>query len=442
MNRDPEATDQSAIAMGRPAGPPAGIAPAPWAGRYLGPIILFAYPVLTLVVRGATSAIFFVLVTVSLAYLVSRRMRRAPVGLDPAALAYAAAMASGCCAVLASELFHWHFGSKPFDEASRLLLAVPIFLAVRISGLNPLMALQYAFPAAALLALCIAIVHPTYDAGGRITPDFLNSIHFGDLAVMLGFLSLFSINAVGRDAMPLLLLKCVGLAAGVYLSVRSGSRGGWIAIPILGLLWTYAYHRKQFLTRSLVALALFAGLFLCLYVFSAATRQRFVEGVADLAVVSQGNLDTSIGLRFQIWKAALLLFAQNPLFGIGFDQVPSMFQALSDAGTITPLAVKYGSAEIHDEILGYALKYGIGGLAAMVSVYAVPLLVFRRTLGSADPTVRAASWMGIGLTTGFFLFGLTVEILNLKVTVTFFSLTLALLTAAATRQSRQVGGHP
>jgi O-antigen ligase len=40
--------------------------------------------------------------------------------------------------------------------------------------------------------------------------------------------------------------------------------------------------------------------------------------------------------------------------------------------------------------------------------------------------------MGICLVLGFFIFGLTVEIFNLKMTATFFAFTLAVLMAAAT----------
>jgi O-antigen ligase len=43
--------------------------------------------------------------------------------------------------------------------------------------------------------------------------------------------------------------------------------------------------------------------------------------------------------------------------------------------------------------------------------------------------------MGIFLVAGFFIFGLTVEIFNLKMTIAFFSLTLAVLSAIASNKS-------
>jgi hypothetical protein len=42
--------------------------------------------------------------------------------------------------------------------------------------------------------------------------------------------------------------------------------------------------------------------------------------------------------------------------------------------------------------------------------------------------------MGVCLVEGFFIFGLTVEIFNLKVTDAFFSLTVAVLLPAATHK--------
>ncbi|MNC89403.1 hypothetical protein D3C83_53370 [compost metagenome] len=92
---------------------------------------------------------------------------------------------------------------------------------------------------------------------------------------------------------------------------------------------------------------------------------------------------------------------------------------------------EFAIAEVHNQILSYAVKYGTFGLLSILAVYFVPLVLFVQAAGSSAGPARMAGGMGICLVGGFFIFGLSVEIFNLKNTVTFYSLTLASLLALA-----------
>jgi hypothetical protein len=59
-----------------------------------------------------------------------------------------------------------------------------------------------------------------------------NHIHYDDMALMLGFLSQFSINWATQDRAPVSILRICGLPAGLYLFVQSGARGGCVSFPV------------------------------------------------------------------------------------------------------------------------------------------------------------------------------------------------------------------
>jgi O-antigen ligase len=65
----------------------------------------------------------------------------------------------------------------------------------------------------------------------------------------------------------------------------------------------------------------------------------------------------------------------------------------------------------------------------------VPFFLFLKLTRAESHSKRIAAIMGMCVIVGFFIFGLTVEIFNLKMTIAFYSLTVAVLLAAATSRS-------
>jgi O-antigen ligase len=252
---------------------------------------------------------------------------------------------------------------------------------------------------------------------------------------MLGFLSLFSINWEKRDHIPVLFLKIFGCLIGVFLSVQSDARGGWIAFPVLSFIWWLSHYPNNSWPKRLGAILFILLIALLGYELIGLIQHRMDLIYHDLADFQRGNKDTSIGIRLQLWQVACFLFAEHPVFGIGPGGFAQMMTPLSNSGMLTPLAASYGRGEVHNELLAKASELGIFGLLSLISIYAIPLVIFIRATRSGISHIRSAAFMGICLVTGFFIFGLTVEIFNLKMTISFYSLTLAVLLAAATHKT-------
>lgn len=340
-------------------------------------------------------------------------------------------MASPILAVLFSQAYHGIFSAPPFDGPSRFLLAIPIFLALRRMDMRTIAILQYGLPLGALSSLLITMFG--YHNWNDIN-YFVNHIRYSDMALMLGLLSLFCINWERHDNLLVSIFKICGLLAGLYLSEQSGSRGGWATIPVLLFIWWLSHNRKNSWSKS--AAAIFSILLVALlsYALVGKVQHRVDLIYQNLADFNRGNKDTSIGIRLQLWQAACYLFSEHPVFGVGTNGFAHMMTPLSNAGMLTPVAASYGRGEVHSEMLAKASELGIFGLLSIVSVFAVPLVIFIRATRSIIPQEKSAAFMGICLVTGFFIFGLTVEIFNLKMIISFYSLTVAVLLAAATRK--------
>lgn len=395
-------------------------------------LILLSYPMLLLTVQGGMNAVLFLLVITSLFYLF--RTPKSPTTRlwDSYSISFAIAMASPILAVFLSEAYHGIFSAPPFDGPSRFLLAIPVFLALRQMEMRTITILQYGLPLGALSSLLITVF------GYHNWDDifyFVNHIRYSDLALLLGLFSMFSINWETRDSTLALILKICGLFAGLYLSEQSGSRGGWAAVPVLLFIWWLSHNSKK--SCSKLALAILSILLVALLGYALVnTMQHRVDLIyQNLADFRQGNKDTSIGIRLQLWQVACYLFSEHPVFGVGPGGFAQMMTPLSNNGMLTPVAASYGRGEVHNEILSQAAELGIFGLLSIVSVYAIPLIIFIRSTRSRISQEKSAAFMGICLVTGFFIFGLTVEIFNLKMIVAFYSLTVAVLLAAATHKT-------
>jgi O-antigen ligase len=422
--------------------------------------LLFAYPILTLTVAGAVNTIFFLLFLISVGVLLNEIWPRAVTpttencSTDPlsklAAWLYFLSMAALPIAVFISQWANHRWGWHYYDAVSRFFLSAPIFFALRKIPAKNLMSVWPGFIIGALVACGLAAWFPHNWGGGdnleRVGSSFVNPIHFGDIALTLGVISAFGIGCRGNIRPPgsalYYLIATLALIAGVYASILSGSRGGWIAVPAFALL-AYSINRTRvsfFALNSgmfvMFALAIFT------YSFIPEIHHRIDMIPKNLHDFYQGNENTSIGVRFQLWKAAFLIFFEHPLFGVGMGGFKALMGPMQLSGQLTQLAADFGRQEVHSELLSRLSQLGIVGFAAIMAVYFVPGWLFWQRLRALNPASRASARMGLVLVSGFFVYGLTVETFDLTMTAAFYALTTAVLLAAAYPQNSRTYRQP
>jgi O-antigen ligase len=386
--------------------------------------MLISYPSLMLTVRGGMNGVFILALVSSLvAWPFTWRDDGLYTRQDIER--YAWAMFGLTIAIFISESYWQDYSGPSYDAAARYWLAIPIFLWLSRKEPEVFHAMQIAFPVAAIAGFLLAV-----DVWGRSGISTLDLIHFGDMELMLGILSLFSINWFGRDSAALRLLKVAGFVAGVAASFSSGSRGGWLAIPVFFLLYLY-FNRNRVPFRMMAGVTfLTCASMVGLYMFNTTVNVRVGNMLSDIREYREGNRDTSIGIRWQLYGAALDIFSRHPIVGVGPSGFAHEMEPMAKAGKLTQEAANLGRGEVHNDMLSKAAGMGLFGLAAILALYLVPIRMFRKATLSSIREVRRTGILGVTFVSGTAVFGLTVEFLNLTLAAAFYAFTVAVLLAA------------
>lgn len=388
-------------------------------------LLLLIYPTLMLTVKGGMNGVFLFMLLLSIAVWIVRPAGMGAVKWQPEWRIYFVAMLAMSTAILISQSYHQSYDGHPHDAASRYWLAIPLFLLLQRLRLNVFSVLQFAFPVAAMAGFLLA-----NHLGSRLGIDTLDAIHFGDFELILGVLSLFSLDWFGRDRFPLRILKILGFIAGLAASLASGSKGGWLAIPVFIVIFLYFKMGKislRMVATSLTSIMLFIAI---AYTSNTTVHQRVRELANEVTALNQGNYETSTGIRWQLYNAAADIFMHHPIFGVGPEGFALEMKPMMESGKITAQSAYYGSGEVHNDILSKAAGMGVFGLIAMLGVYVVPFRLFRQATKSTSLQIKQTGVLGIIFVSGFFVFGLTVEFLNLTMAAAFYSFTVAVLLAA------------
>ena len=401
-----------------------------WLVEKAAALLLLVYPTFMLAVKHGMNGVFFLMLILALAAWIVRPSGMSPVMWHREWTIYTLAMAAMTLAILISQTANHSNTVRFHDAATRYWLSVPVLLLLYRLRPKALTVLQLAFPVAAITGFLLA-----KDFGGRSGVATLDLIRFGNFELILGVMSLFSLNWFGRDALPLRMLKILGFIAGFFASLASGSRGGWLMIPVFIVIYIYFKVPKlsfrviltTFLAASLVATLLYSA--------NSTFRQRLDNFSQEVAMAKEatesnkGNLDTSFGVRLQLYKAALDVISRHPVFGVGPAGFALEMEPMMKAGKITPEAAGLGRGEVHNDILYKTAGMGMFGLIALLGIYFVPLRLFWRATKSACKQAQRAGQLGVTFVSGIIVYGLTAECLNLTMTTAFYSFTVAALLA-------------
>jgi len=387
---------------------------------------LLAYPALTLIVKGGVNTAFAVIALISISMLASSPIKIKQITADRTTKIFALAMVSGTLAILLPQIYYQQFDARPFDSELRFLLAIPVFMALRFSGNRALSVLEYAFPLGALATFLF--MQTQILPGARIKTEFLDSIHVGGISMILGFMSLYSENWLRRDKNFLLILKLLGFVSGIYIAIRSGTRGVWLAMPILFLLWYAMMKSRPFSIKIAAFMIVIASL--VAYASVDIVHKRVALAISNLEAYSSGKVNNGTAARLELWKVAFRLMAENPVVGIEPGSLDARLTALSKAGVINDRVMKEGKAEMHSEIAARMAKYGVLGCLSALAVFLIPAWLFYQSLASTNRQSAGAAQIGLCVAVGFFVFGLTVEVFNIKMVAAFYGLTIAIMMAA------------
>jgi len=271
----------------------------------------------------------------------------------------------------------------------------------------------------------------------------VNAILFGNLALLSGLLCLAGLGWAWQQESRRrwLVALLLGAAGGLLASALSGTRGGWLALPLATLVFYRAWLRGwsarwRWLTVGAVALLL-AGLYLTP---QSGVQQRVGVAMEEAADYLAGEPNGSVGARLEMYRGALLLIPQSPRMGRGHGGYAEAMSELVEQGRVAPGMDRYWHA--HNDLLDAWVRRGLPALLVLLALYLLPLWVFTPRLVASDPETRSLAVAGLLLPVTFIDFGLSYAFFAYPVGILVYGSWLALLLAFTASSHPSRGASP
>jgi O-antigen ligase len=333
--------------------------------------------------------------------------------------------------VALGQLLQGSWNIARYDAPSRYLFAIIIFLVIVRYKTEVHVVLEYTIPASTIITLLLIQFVPTTFWSSypeRLSNHFIDPLIFGQAVLALGMMSLLMIRFNGNRSLWIVFLQLIGGVAGIYLSLQSGSRTGWLAIPLVIFLW--AIYRMPFTEWKtfLFAVALTVLTTFIIYFGSNTMKVRFNDFFSELTNYrwSEMNADTNVGVRISWIRIGWHFFSMRPLSGWGDgtlenninDEAIAVFASQESRNGIL-------IAGFHNDFTSNAVRYGIGGLAATIAIFFIPFLFFANYLRNEQVKIYALAGMGYVLIQS--VSSLSYHVLDFKFMASFYALMICLL---------------
>lgn len=304
--------------------------------------------------------------------------------------------------VITHGLIDHHLNSHSFEIALRFLL-IPLLLFYRPYIKNSWHDLLYlAFALGAIASLISAIHHNHFNFNLRALTYFTGPTNFGDLIVPLGILSIGATYYTHKKIIQWIgLFGIISSILGAYLSQ---TRGSWVAILCASLILFCKSHRIKLFQKILGFIVVSVG-FVGLYLHNPIIHQRINDAFIELKEPSIKHPGSSLGLRKELWRSAILIIKENPMQGIGVSQYSKTLQSQVKESKVLP-SLSAGFAHPHNEVLYAWAELGVLGAIGVLAFYFGPVLFFYSFIKHKKEGVRRAAKLGLMIVLSYVIFGL------------------------------------
>jgi O-antigen ligase len=337
-------------------------------------------------------------------------------------------------AIMISQLGRFSFTYKPYLEQARWVIGLPIFIFLYYVRINFAKILDWAAPICVFTAFVSSVyLYPSDAWGDRATVSFMDPLAFGFMNLSVGLMCFASVavDIYKKNYTINTVVKFLAFVIGVYLSIRSGSRSGWAAFPIVIVLVFYILYRPR-LWQSLMFFIFTSAAMVILYQTNSVIKVR-VDLVAFelLQYPWFGGMaqDTSVGLRVTFYRLGYYYFSHSPLFGWG----ERGYAEIKDAAELLTFSTQYArdfafSALFHSEWVTQSVRFGIFGLLGVFWVFWLPMRLFANFIKLGSDYLKVAC-MGLSYMICLLAASFSDEVFNYKGMITFSAILIAGLLA-------------
>jgi len=263
----------------------------------------------------------------------------------------------------------------------------------------------------------------------RLTTSFVDPLTFGSYSLMFALMSLVGLWVCKDRSRSAQAFVVVSSCCGLFLSVTSGSRTGWLSLPVFALLGLYYGNRNALSVRRLVIFGMVVLLIVGAVIWLSPDFAHVLYlGIAEITNYNwqSMNPDGSLQIRISLWRMGAFYFLHSPLGGwgdLGWQKLVNSPELMVYASQFTR---EFASHGFHSEIMTSAVRSGVWGLVSSVSLFVVPLICSMRLIDSKNVvTMQPVLWFVWIFIGHQWLAGLSTEVTALIFQASFFGLCVA-----------------
>jgi O-antigen ligase len=341
-------------------------------------------------------------------------------------------------AIIISQSIKGEFYINNWDSPLRLFLCAPIFLAISqgwlVKDKNITVTeswLKFSIPISIFITLVVRIYFPSQTWHEHKTTYFVDPLTFSSYTLLFAFLTIIKLSYDFKNGDILLIIYyIVASLVAIYMSATSGSRTGWLSLPIFILIFWIILINKFKNTISYIALITLLIAIIIILKTDNHLIEKIKVGWEQLINYNANspNEDTSIAMRISFYRMGIAYFYDRPFSGWGdlswlADMNRSEFMIY--ASSLTRESPKHG---FHNEIITSMVRSGIWGLMASLSLFMV--VIYKALRGLKMQLTINHELISISLLIiiiHLFLAGLVTEITNLTFLSSFIGMLFSVL---------------
>ncbi|MDE2423259.1 MAG: O-antigen ligase family protein [Betaproteobacteria bacterium] len=332
--------------------------------------------------------------------------------------------------IFISQLLRWQWRIHDYMDQIRFIFAFPVFLYLINKRVDLTKYIEYSIPVALILSFFTTkYLFSDTQFGDRFTNNFTDPLAYGQICLSMSML-LIATFLYKNSSSYLKLYKVAGILFGIYISVKTESRTGWIAFPIAALIIIYTFREKfNFRYIFLIFLSMLAicyGIYQTIDIVHLRLDQAFNE---LLSYPWHGGMapETSVGLRITFWRLGWFYITHNPWYGMGDKGFINLLNSQDIMSFASKEAITISYQKLfHNELITQTVRYGLLGFIGYIAVLIIPFVIFFKEINNPSNQIKHISLITVIFLMSQIVAGVTDEVLNLKYMVLYFMLLMSI----------------
>lgn len=248
-------------------------------------------------------------------------------------------------------------------------------------------------------------------------------IVFGNISVLSGSLCLLLMMDKAFSGFIWKMAAVVAFIFGSAASLWSQTRGGWGTFLIVFSLLVYAVlffandRNNKTKKKVIIGMACSLALLTLVAANNDIVQSRFIQAKQNVEDYWSGeNKNTSLGLRFEMWKAAVSIVKTDPFTGVGPDQYAEVKDEMVDSGYLAEFAKNLEHA--HNDYLWVSANKGLIGLVLYLSVFFYLIWQYLKLIRAREQLYLGLS--GLLVCFSYMLFSMSDIFFSVKIGIGYF----------------------